>query len=86
MSNRELNLDYWNTPEAPKVSPDLDLGYWEGTEPTQPADAGRVLINYSTEDYSTSDLTKDEFFNPILNYMSDRFGTHFDFNVEKGSW
>jgi len=49
------------------------------TQPTAPLAATSAAVeplDYSTKTYSENDLVEDEYFVPIQDYMTDRFGAH----------
>ena len=45
-------------------------------QPTAPLATTPAAVDYSTKTYSENDLVKDEYFVPIQDYMTDRFGAH----------
>lgn len=86
---REAPVPQVATPAAPEAAPAVDFsGYLnsvknskapvamaQGLPVVAPA-AAPEKPDYSKLNYSQNDLTKDEFFKPIQEYMVDRYGAH----------
>lgn len=51
-------------------------GIMQPTAPLATTPAAVEPVDYSTKTYSENDLVKDEYFVPIQDYMTDRFGAH----------